>query len=97
MHYIYVLHSASDYGLYIGYSADLRRRLAEHQTGAARATSHRGPWRLIYYEAYLDEADARGREEYLKSGAGRRLLQRQSRHYFAKHLLRKAESSSETA
>lgn len=97
MHYVYVLHSASDNGLYIGYSTDLRRRLTEHQMGAARATSHRGPWRLIYYEAYVEEADARGREEFLKSGAGRRLFQRQSRHYFAKHLLRKAGNRIETA
>src|SRR5436190_776272 len=31
---------------------DLRRRLSEHLTGLAAATACRGPWRLIYYEAY---------------------------------------------
>ena len=85
MHYTYVLYSDSDHGLYIGYSANLRRRLAEHQAGQAPATSSRGPWRLIYYEAYIEGADARGREEFLKSGAGRRHLQRQCRHYFDQH------------
>ena len=84
MHYVYVLQSESDAGLYIGYSANLRRRLAEHEAGLSIATSYRGPWRLIYYEAYLEEADARGREEFLKSGAGRKHLAKQCRHYFVK-------------
>jgi predicted GIY-YIG superfamily endonuclease len=56
MFYVYVLHSEKDSGLYIGYSADLRRRLAQHKEGASQATSFRGPWTLIYYEAYLEEA-----------------------------------------
>jgi len=42
--------------------------------GNSLATSHRGPWKLIYYEAYLEQADALGREKYLKSGFGRRFL-----------------------
>jgi hypothetical protein len=29
--------------------------------GASIATKNRGPWKLIYYEAYIDLADA-GRE-----------------------------------
>jgi predicted GIY-YIG superfamily endonuclease len=62
--------------------------LAEHQTGLAMATSYRGPWRLIYYEAYVEEADARGREEFLKSGLGRRYLAKQCRHHFLTHPLR---------
>ena len=88
MFYVYVLYSDADCGLYIGFSTDLRRRLKEHQAGMAFATSYRGPWRLIYYEAYLDEEDALGREQYLKSGSGRRFLKNQLRHYLAKHPLR---------
>lgn len=93
MHYVYVLQSGSDQGLYIGYTANLRRRLSEHQAGEAFATSYRGPWRLIYYEAYIEEADALGREEFLKSGAGRRFLGKQCRHYFAKNPQRGAAES----
>ena len=80
-----MLQSDSDHGLYIGYSGNLRRRLAEHQAGEANATAHRGPWRLIYYEAYIEEADARGREVFLKSGAGRKHLKNQCRDFFQKH------------
>jgi len=74
MFYVYVLQSKTDRGLYIGFSKNLKRRLANHDLGKAFATSFRGPWKLIYYEAYLEEADALGREKYLKSGGGRRFL-----------------------
>ena len=89
MFYVYVLHSELDQGLYIGFSADLRRRIAQNKSGLAFATSFRGPFRLIYYEAYLEEADAMGRERYLKSGGGRRFLQKQLKHYLAKHPVRR--------
>ena len=88
MHYVYVLRSSSDDGLYIGYSANLRKRFAQHIQGSAFATSYRGPWKLIYYEAYVEEADAIGRERYLKSGAGRKFLTSQLRNYLKKHPVR---------
>jgi putative endonuclease len=72
MFYVYVLHSITDHGLYIGYSTDLKRRLSEHKQGASAATKYRGLRKLIYYEAYIERADAVGRERYLKSGSGRR-------------------------
>src|SRR5438552_2078560 len=84
MHCVYVLRSVSDHGLYIGYSANLRRRFTQHVEGGAFATSYRGPWKLIYYEAYTEQADALGRERYLKSGGGRRFLRLQLAHYLAK-------------
>ncbi len=88
MHYVYVLRSLSDDGLYIGYSANLRKRFEQHAQGASFATSYRGPWKLIYYEAYLEQADALGREHYLKSGAGRRFLKAQLAHYLRKNPIR---------
>jgi putative endonuclease len=88
MHYVYVLRSVSDHGLYIGYSANLRRRFEQHVKGDSVATSHRGPWKLIYYEAYLEQSDALGRERYVKSGAGRRFLRAQLAHYLRKNPIR---------
>ncbi|HEY3932502.1 MAG TPA: GIY-YIG nuclease family protein [Verrucomicrobiae bacterium] len=90
MFYVYILQSESDDGLYIGFSTDLRRRLKEHQAGKSFATSYRLPWRLIYYEAYLEEADALGREKYLKSGGGRKFLKNQLKHHLIKNPLRLA-------
>ena len=88
MFHVYVLQSEVDEGLYIGFTSDLKRRLAEHQEGKSFSTSYRRPCRLIYYEAYLEETDAMGRERYLKSGGGRRFLAKQLRVHFSKHPLR---------
>lgn len=82
MFYVYVLQSLADSGLYIGYTANLRLRLAQHQRGDSQATKSRRPWRLIYYEAYIDQDDALGRERFLKSGTGRSFLRKQCVHYF---------------
>jgi len=82
--YVYVLRSETDAG-YIGFSSNLSKRLRDHENGAAFATSYRGPWKLIYYEAYLERDDACGRERYLKSGGGRRLLKSQLSSYFKKN------------
>lgn len=82
MYYVYVLHSEVDHGLYIGFTANLVKRRNEHNAGKSKATAGRRPLRLIYYESYLLQKDAEGRERFLKSGAGRRYLDRQLVHYF---------------
>lgn len=81
MYYVYIIESQKDHGWYIGYSSDLRRRIQEHNQHKNISTSSRGPFKLIYYEAYLNKMDALGREKFLKSGAGRTFLKKQMRHY----------------
>jgi putative endonuclease len=51
---------------YIGYTSDLRRRMAEHENGSVDSTKERRPMKLIYYEAFADEKLAREREHRLK-------------------------------
>src|SRR5437764_2754841 len=87
MFYVYLLHSTKDNGFYIGFSTDLKRRLSEHKRGASFATKSRGPWKLIYYEAYLNQEDALGRERYLKSSSGRRFFKAQLKHYLLQEAL----------
>ena len=84
MFYVYVLRSQADSGFYIGYTNNLRIRLKEHRAGKSFAMADRSPWTLVYYEAYMEQVDALGRERYLKSGAGRRFLKAQLRHYLAR-------------
>ena len=52
--------------IYIGCTDDLKRRFTEHTTGLVRSTKAHGPFKLIYYEAYASEEDARHREHNLK-------------------------------
>jgi putative endonuclease len=81
MYDVYLLRSRKDDGFYIGTSSNLRSRFKQHQDGESRATANRRPWKLVYYEAYLNEDDAVGRERYLKSGSGRRFLKSPLKHY----------------
>ena len=74
MFYTYVLQSQKSNKLYIGYTKDLRKRFKEHNDGKSTYTKGRGPYTIIYYEACLNEDDARSRELYLKTGIGRRYL-----------------------
>jgi putative endonuclease len=71
-------------------SGNLRRRFGEHQRGESQSTKGRRPWNLIYYEAYLEEQDAVGREIFLKSGSGRRFLDKQLKNHFILHPRREA-------
>lgn len=72
MYYVYILYSSKDKKLYIGYSPNLRSRVKAHNSGFVKSTKHRKPLKLIYYEAYINERDARRREKFLKGGNGRK-------------------------
>ena len=67
MYYVYILKSINFNKLYIGFTNDLRRRLAEHNNGKSNYTSKYLPWRLVYYEAYSSKKDAQKRETAFKS------------------------------
>jgi len=56
---------------YIGFSRDLKKRLAAHNSGQSSHTSKFKPWALITYLAFSDKAQARSFEEYLKSHSGK--------------------------
>ena len=84
MFYNYVLQSEKNKSLYVGYNPDLRKRLKEHNQGLVKSKKLYRPWRLIYYEACLNEKDARRREHYLKTTQGQRLLKRRLKEYFFK-------------
>ncbi|MDZ7611347.1 MAG: GIY-YIG nuclease family protein [Candidatus Moranbacteria bacterium] len=79
MFYVYVLKSKKDNKLYIGFTSDLKRRLAEHEKGKTNSTKLRLPLDLVYYEAHKSEADARRREKYFKTSKGKSSLKQMLR------------------
>lgn len=66
MTYVYVIHSATANDFYYGRTNDLKRRVREHNDGGKKYTSKVDDWKLVYYEAYAAESDAKDREEKLK-------------------------------
>lgn len=80
-YYIYILESQKNDSLYIGYTTDLRKRFKQHNKGESLATKPFRPYKLIFYEAFLNRIDAKHREEYLKSGWGNRSVKKLLKRY----------------
>ena len=75
MFYTYILLSQKNKRKYIGSTENLKRRLAEHNQGiGGKYTRDNKPFKLIYYEAYLNKTDAREAERFYKTGYGREIL-----------------------
>jgi len=70
--YVYIIRSVnfSDRE-YVGATADLKRRMADHNAGKSAHTSKFIPWELVWYSAFPDKYKALGFEKYLKSHSGR--------------------------
>lgn len=74
MHYVYVLRSLKDNGLYIGRTNDLKQRLSDHKNGKVPSTKFRRPLKFMYAEVCNNIKDAVHREKYLKTAWGKRYL-----------------------
>jgi putative endonuclease len=74
MHWVYILKSAKDGHIYIGSTSDLKERLKNHNQGRVRSTKSRRPFELLYNEQFGSVTEARKRENFLKSGQGRKWL-----------------------
>lgn len=74
MYYTYILLSLKDKKTYVGYSSNLTKRLKNHNLGQVIATKHRIPLKLLFFEEFTTVKEAKKRELYWKSGAGRRRL-----------------------
>ena len=73
MYTTYVLQDSTG-KLYKGMTNDLERRLKEHVSGHTKTTARMKGIKIVYTEQSETFAEARKRELYLKSAAGRRFL-----------------------
>ncbi|MBI2462633.1 MAG: GIY-YIG nuclease family protein [Candidatus Spechtbacteria bacterium] len=72
---VYVLKSLRNGKRYIG-STELNpeERLKRHNSGTNQFTKRNGPFVLVYREQCTDKTASRKRENFLKSGVGRKYL-----------------------
>lgn len=71
-HYVYILENqATPPAFYTGLTADLKSRLAKHNSGGVPHTSQLRPWHLKTAIAFRDPAKASAFERYLKTASGR--------------------------
>jgi len=68
MYYVYVLQfiDGKERKFYIGYTADLQKRIADHKRGSTKSSRGR-KFILIYYEAFKDKYLAIKREKAIKN------------------------------
>ena len=75
-YYIYLLESESDGIWYVGLSCNPDERLKQHNRGKSKFTKGHIPWKLLYKEKIGNLKDARQKEKYYKTAAGKRRLKK---------------------
>jgi putative endonuclease len=81
MFYTYAFYDKIRKIFYIGYTNDLKRRVAEHRCGKTQTTFGMKDKLLVYYEACMSQKDAEDREKQLKTGFGRGYLKKRLKNY----------------
>ncbi|MFH1258532.1 MAG: GIY-YIG nuclease family protein [Elusimicrobiota bacterium] len=77
MYSVYVLVSLKNTKRYIGCTGkSVEERLSEHNAGGNRWTRQNKPFKIFYIERYNLKESALKREKFLKSGQGRKYLDR---------------------
>ena len=71
-YYVYLLKSIANPNItYVGYTTNIKNRLATHNSGGSVHTGKNRPWKLIVCIAFDDINCAKQFEKYLKSQSGR--------------------------
>jgi len=76
MFYTYILQSIKSGRYYIGHTNNIEERLERHNAGKVKATKNKGPWQVVYYEAYEMKPLANSRELYIKSMKSRIFIEK---------------------
>jgi putative endonuclease len=84
-YYVYTVLSLKDKKFYTGFSTDLKNRLSQHARGEVKSTKNRRPLKLIHYDYFINEEDAKSREVFLKSGFGRKQLKQSLKNTLGKY------------
>ena len=66
MYYVYVIVDKASGKRYLGFSSNLRKRVAQHNSSNGAEYTKGGCWNLVYYEAFLNKTEAIKREKKLK-------------------------------
>lgn len=75
--FVYVIVSVADpRRRYVGLTWDVSKRLLSHNEGQSLQTARHRPWRLVVYLGFATADGAAAFAKYLKSGAGRLVVDR---------------------
>ena len=78
MYTVYVLYSEKYDKIYIGYTANIEKRILSHNQLATKGwTIKFRPWKVVYTEEFKTKPEAMKREKELKSYQGRKFIREQ--------------------
>ena len=72
--YVYILRSETTGRFHVGQTEHLEERIAYHNPDYSLVLRNRGPWKLVYSEAYATRREAVRREQYIKRQKDRRFI-----------------------
>ena len=72
---VYIIYSCSLDKYYVGYTTDLEKRLADHNTGISTFTSKAADWELKFSETYPSRELAMLRERQIKRKKSRKYVE----------------------
>ena len=70
MYKVYILESLKDGSKYVGITENISKRLKEHNTGSAKYSNSKRPYKLVWYCVFQNKTKALQFEKYLKQGSG---------------------------
>lgn len=74
-HVVYILYSEKSNVFYKGYTTGLIQRFKSHNELATKGyTVRHRPWKVVHVEFFTTEKEAKKREVFFKSGAGRKWI-----------------------
>ncbi len=76
MHYVYILYSDRTDRYYVGMTANIEKRMQDHNAGRSTYTKLGKPWVLVYKEEFADKVGATEREKEIKGRKSRRYIEK---------------------
>jgi len=74
MHFVYFAKSDKNGKIYVGSTnKDPNIRVKEHNQSSNKWTSENGKFKLVYYESFECKNDSMKREQFYKTGIGKRI------------------------
>ncbi len=77
MHYVYIIKSIHrPEKTYVGFSADVKQRIQDHNDGKSKYTTQYKPWEILWVGTFAKEQTARDFEKYLKNASGKAFMRK---------------------
>ena len=76
MYYVYILLNETKTRTYVEVSADVNKRLEDHNAGRVKSSRPYRPYKIINIESFATLSEAKQKEIFYKSATGRRRLRK---------------------